>query len=94
MIQYNIIQDQTEEIFLYCITLAINHTQPTDFQLTRAGTKASKFHLFYKPFDKCNTRPAAIAMFLQNCQYFIGFISTYEKSESNCSLTGPELLQN
>ena len=44
MIQYNIIQDQTEEIFLYCITLAINPTQPTDFQLTRASTKASKFH--------------------------------------------------
>ena len=52
MIQYNIIQDQTEEIFLYCITLAINPAQPTDFQLTRAGTKASKFHLLYKPFEK------------------------------------------
>ena len=94
MIQYNIIQDQTEEIFLYCITLAINPTQPTDFQLTRAGTKASKFHLFYKPFEHNDTRPAARAQFLQNGQYFIGFISTYEKSESNCSLTGPELIQN
>ena len=55
MIQYNIIQDQTEEIFLYCITVAINPTQPTDFQLTRAGTKASKFQMFYKPFEKCGT---------------------------------------
>ena len=52
MIQYNIIQDQTEEIFLYCITLAINPTQLTDFQLTRADTKAYKFNLFYKPFEK------------------------------------------
>ena len=54
MIQYNIIQDHTEEIFLYYITLAINPTQPIDFQLTRAGTTASKFNLFYKPFDKCD----------------------------------------
>ena len=90
MIQYNIIQDQTEEIFLYCITLAINPTQPIDFQLTRAGTTASKFHLFYKPFDKSGTKVAARALFLQNGQYFIGFISNYEKSESNCSLTGVE----
>ena len=52
MIQYNIIQDQTEEIFLYCIILAINPTQPTDLQLTRAGTKAFKFQLFYKPCQK------------------------------------------
>ena len=94
MIQYNIIQDQTEEIFLYCIILAINPTQPTDLQLTRAGTKASKFNLFYKPFDNNDLDPAARALFLQNGQYFICFISTYEKSESNCSLTGPELIQN
>ena len=66
MIQFNIIQDQTEEIFLYCITLAINPTQPTDLQLTRAGTKASKFYLFYKLFEKSGTRPAARALFLQN----------------------------
>ena len=91
MIQYNIIQDQTEEIFLYCITLAINPTQPTDFQLTRAGTQASQFHLFYTHFEKCGTHVAARAMFLQNGQYFISFISIYEKPESNCSLTGPEL---
>ena len=53
MIQYNIIQDQTEEIFLYCITVAINPTQPTDLQLTRASTTASKLHWCYKPFYKC-----------------------------------------
>ena len=29
-----------------------------------------------------NTRPAARAILLQNCQYFICFISNYEKSES------------
>ena len=91
MIQYNITQDQTEEIFLYCITLAINPTQPTDFQLTRAGTKAFKFHVFYKPFENNDMDPAARALFLQNCQYVIGFISNSEKTESNCSLTGPEL---
>ena len=67
MIQYNIIQDQTEEIFLYCITLAINPTQPTDFQLTRAGTKASKFHLFYKPFEKSDGGAPCESIFLQNC---------------------------
>ena len=44
MIQYNIIQDQTEKIFLYCIIVAIDPTQPTDLQLTRAGTNAFKFH--------------------------------------------------
>ena len=94
MIQYNIIQDQTEEIFLYCITLAINPTQRTDFQLTRASTKAFKFHCFYKPFEKFYVVSAARALFLQNGQYFIGFISTSDKSESKCSLTGPELIQN
>ena len=91
MIQYNIIQDQTEDIFLYCITLAINPTQPTAFQLSRACTKTFKFHCFYKPFETCDVGAAARALFLQNGQYFIGFISNYEKSESNCSLTGPEL---
>ena len=50
MIQYNIIQDQTEEIFLYCIYLPSTLL----LQLTRAGTTAFKFHLFYKPFDKCD----------------------------------------
>ena len=94
MIQYNIIQDQTEEIFLYCITLAINPTQPTDFQLIRAGTKASKFHLFYKPCEKSDGGAQCESTLLQTGQYFIGFISNYEKSESNCSLTGPELIQN
>ena len=94
MIQYNIIQDQTEEIFLYCIILAINPTQPTDLQLTRAGTKAFKFHLFYKPFEKSDGGAQCESTVLQNYQYFISFISNSEKSESNCSLTGPELIQN
>ena len=51
MIQYNIIQDQTEEIFLYCIILAIllRHL------LTRAATKAFKFHWFYMPFEHNGT---------------------------------------
>ena len=87
IIQYNIIQDQTEEICLYCITLAILLL----LQLTRAGTKAFKFHLFYKPFEKFGTSVAARALFLQNCQYFMCFVSNSEKSESTCSLTGPEL---
>ena len=60
-------------------------------QLTRACTKAFKFYLFYKPFETCNTHVAAIAMFSQNGKYFICFISNDEKSESNCSLTGPQL---
>ena len=87
MIQYNIIQDQTEQIFLYCITLAILLL----LQLTRAGTNAFKFHWFYKPFEKFAPRPAARAILLQNDKYLIGFIRNYEKSQSNCSLTGPEL---
>ena len=76
-----------QKIFLYCIywpsTLLL--------QLTRAGTQAFKFHWFYKPFETFGTYVTARALFLQNGQYFIGFISNYEKSESNCSLTGPEL---
>ena len=40
-----------QKIFLYCI-----HWPSTLLlQLTRAVTKALKFQLFYKPFEKCNT---------------------------------------
>ena len=87
MIQYNIIQIQCKRSFYIVYTLAILLL----IQLTRAGTKAIKAHLFYKPFEKFATHVAARALFLQNGQYFIGFISNYEKSDSNCSLTGPEL---
>ena len=87
MIQYNIIQIQCKRYFYIVYTLAILLL----LQLTRAGTHAFKFHWFYKPFDKSGTHVAARALFVQNCQQFMCFISNYEKSESTCSLTGPQL---
>ena len=84
-IQFNAIQICQ---ILYCI---IHWPYVLLIQLTRAGTKAFKFHLCYKPFEKCDTGLAARAILLQNDQYFNGFISNYEKSESTWSLTGPQL---
>ena len=85
-IQYD--PNTMQRVFLYCI---IHWPSTLLLQLTRAVTKAFKFHWFYKPFEQNDVGVAARALFLQNSQYCISFISNSDKSESNFSLTGPEL---
>ena len=85
MIQYNIIEDKDIKIFLYWSTLAKTLLS----LLTRADTKAFKFHWFYKPFEKFGTDPAARALFFAKRSIFQWFYKQFWEARVQLQLDGP-----